>query len=971
MKALSAPAGRRRWWAAGASAVVMAGLLPVVAHAATTPTPAADPAAQASKREELLNYDSRTQVNANPKHAIVTKKAAGVALTRIAAAEKPASSVHQLRASLGTQGIVDIDNATGTPRRVAKLDGYLTAASSAKPETIARNYLLAHADVFGLSVAAVNALRVLKSYQDIVGTSHVSFQQSVAGVAVFGNGIKVHIAKDGRIISVDGSPIASLPTESVSAKLTAESARAAAVRNVYGGSKATVVRRTTTAEKTTTFSDHGSAKLVMFQTAVGPTLAWQTISVDEGYIHVIDAVTGEVLYRQNTADKDNGLVWPNYPGALVGGRQQVVDLSTLGLPANSSRLDGAVAHVYADVNDDSSASSDEEISPAAIGNWQYPFTDFTAKAGGGCSALFPCSWDPATPFSWQQNRGQSAVQLYYFLGTWHDHLNAAPIGFTRAAGNFDAADGDAVQAHALAGADTAGGLPDARHIDNANMSTPPDGTPPTMRMYLYHDASIPNDPRIAANVSDEADVVYHEYTHGLSGRLVVDARGISTISSQQARSMGEGWSDWYASDYLADQELEPDTSADGEVQIGKYAAGGGQFRSEALDCSVGSTAAACPGTATAGSGGYTYGDFGKIYTGPEVHTDGEIWAQTLWDLRKAVGSLKAESLVTRAMELSPADPSFLDERNSILQADLVVDGGALQDTIWKVFAKRGMGYFAASVNGAETKPLEDFSMPPGPNTPRGTLTGTVTDPDAKAPVAGATVVLSGHASGFGDNYTAVTAADGTYTISGILAGKYPGVSTSLVGYDPILRTVTIDGRVTKLNWPLRRDWASVGGHASIEGSNGKFITGCSSGGLIDQSQSSGWSTNAVLAGAAGTTAVQPRFATVKLPIPISITELTINPSSTCGDGNSSAAGDFTVETSLDGKTWTARAKGHFTPKQQLVNTIPLTPVAGKVEYIRYTMLSTQVADQNGTCPGDFSGCQTIDSTELAVYGNPT
>ena len=66
-----------------------------------------------------------------------------------------------------------------------------------------------------------------------------------------------------------------------------------------------------------------------------------------------------------------------------------------------------------------------------------------------------------------------------------------------------------------------------------------------------------------------------------------------------------------------------------------------------------------------------------------MHADGEIWGQTLWDLRTALGSRTTEILVTRAMELSPANPSFLDERNAILQADLVGNGGANRDTIWK------------------------------------------------------------------------------------------------------------------------------------------------------------------------------------------------------------------------------------------------------------------------------------------------
>ena len=58
------------------------------------------------------------------------------------------------------------------------------------------------------------------------------------------------------------------------------------------------------------------------------------------------------------------------------------------------------------------------------------------------------------------------------------------------------------------------------------MSTPPDGIAPT-------DADVPaaparhaypdGDPFSPTNVGDEADTVYHEYTHGLSNRLVVDA----------------------------------------------------------------------------------------------------------------------------------------------------------------------------------------------------------------------------------------------------------------------------------------------------------------------------------------------------------------------------------------------------------------------------------------------------------------
>jgi hypothetical protein len=300
------------------------------------------------------------------------------------------------------------------------------------------------------------------------------------------------------------------------------------------------------------------------------------------------------------------------------------------------------------------------------------------------------------------------------VNTFHDHLAAAPIGFTARAGNFEGA--DRLQAQALDGANLAGGLPEATHVDNAFMYTPPDGRSPVMGMYLWHapGARYPDgDPFIAANGADAADIVYHEYTHGLSNRLVVDANGVTTLGDVQAGAMGEGWSDWYAMDYLVRRGLMKDTPSAGELRIGRYVTAGGGLRSQPLDCPAGSTSRVCPGTAGAGRGGYTYGDYGRVAGGgPDVHADGEIWAQTLWDLRTSLGFNVTAPLVTRAMELSPANPSFLDERNAILMADQVVHRGRYRARIWSVFARRGMGWAARTTGGDDAAPVQDFSLPP-------------------------------------------------------------------------------------------------------------------------------------------------------------------------------------------------------------------------------------------------------------------
>ncbi|GAB2590329.1 hypothetical protein Aab01nite_40510 [Paractinoplanes abujensis] len=908
-----------------------------------------------SKQQRRADYDSRQNLAA----AAAAQPTA--ALSRAVVPAPAGNAVKTLRDSLGVQGIVDIDRATGTPRRVAKLDGFLTGPSTKKPAKIALDYVKAHPEVFGIDAADLATLVLRQDYVDVEGTHHLSWVQVADGVPVFGNGLKAHVTADGRLVQVDGSPLKALPSSAGAAKVSATAARAAAVKDVFGTSTAKVTK---TEGGKTTFSDKGNAKQVWFQTASGPRLAWQTIAVDEGYVHVVDAASGEVLYRKSTIANDRADVWQNYPGAPKGGKQQPVDLAGKGwLPNNARVLSGNVAHVWSDVNDNDLPDASEEVGPSGVRSWNYPFVDFNDEVGGLCSDAYPCSWDPETPNSWQTNRKQNAVQLFAFLGTFHDHLKAGPIGFTRAAGNFEAQDGDAVQGQAMDGANTADGLPDANHTDNANMNTPPDGIPPVMQMYLLS----PGPSSVAANTGDEADVVFHEYTHGLSNRLVVDADGNSTLSDQQGGAMGEAWSDFYAWDYLVAKGLEKDTAKPGEVLVGKYWTAGGTIRYEALDCPVGSAATECAGTPGAGPGGFTYGDYGKIYAGgPEVHADGEIWAQTLWDLRQAVGSKTAQSIVTRGMELSPSNPSFLDMRNSILAADLVVNKGKNAKTIWKVFAKRGMGYFAAAIDGDDAQPVEDFSTPPSANTPRGTLKGKATDSDTGAAVAGLTVAFGGHASGFAGDYRATTGADGTYTISGIIPGTYAKVYARGAGYDQVVKTLSINSGTKTENWSVRKDWAASSGGASIVSFTGVDYTpyGCGPNELIDQSQLAGWGSE--IETEAGQNAV------IRLSGTVDVSELVINPSATCGDDETASTGGYRVETSVDGTTWAVAASGTFP-----AGTVTPTPVAlaagtgDGIGFVRFTMLTSQGQDA-GLCPAGqpptVSGCVFLDSTELAVYG---
>ena len=170
------------------------------------------------------------------------------------------------------------------------------------------------------------------------------------------------------------------------------------------------------------------------------------------------------------------------------------------------------------------------------------------------------------------------------------------------------------------------------------MRTPPDGQ-------SADDADVPvarsrapaptQDPFIPTSGSDEADIVYHEYTHGLSNRLVTDADSNPALDTVQAGSMGEAWSDWYALDYLVNQGSIKDSRKPGDVDIGRL-----RRRRQAASAPrprtarSASTAEACPGTgARPRAATPTATSAGSTTRRPEVHADGEIWAQTLWDLR--------------------------------------------------------------------------------------------------------------------------------------------------------------------------------------------------------------------------------------------------------------------------------------------------------------------------------------------------
>ncbi len=832
-----------------------------------------------------------------PKGSFLTSRAAGTFDVRsTAAAVAVGSRTRRARTTLarhlGSQAIMSSDPVTGTLRMVGRLNGYLTDPSRRPPPRVAMTFVHAHLAAFGLSRADLGTFHLRQDYVDIGGTHHVSWTQSALGIPVFHNGLRATITGRGQLVNVMGSPVHA-PGPSLSrARIGADAAIGAA--RVDGGATIHAAQ------------PGDSATLTWFATGRSIRLAWRTFtwpSTHQLNLSVVDAVTGAVLYRQSLSRDATGTAtaWEFYPSDIVPAGAN--SANPVAFPVqDASRLYGDNAWVYADLNDNNRADAGEEI-PAVTGtDWTKAAALDITKTSQNCTTARPCTWDSTTPFSWQTNLGQNGAQVMYYLNKYHDHLASAPYGFTAAAGNFELSGGDPVIGNTLDGANTKNGLPDNDHFDNASMSTPPDGHPALMQMYLFH--GVPGFPLPSANGGDDAEVVYHEYTHGLSDRLVVYPDGSSGLNTWQSLSMAEGWSDWYAEDFLNNQGFKPDSATVGDVVMGDIAFGG-LLRSQPVDCPVGASASACPGGASTGAGGYTFGDLGKVSWSPDTHADGEVWLETLWQIRQVLGAPTAESLVTRAMELSPPAPSMLDMRNAILQADLVDLEGADQAALWAIFAQRGMGYFAYSAPGAP-RGTEDFLIPPDcAVTACGSISGRITDKTTRRPIRGARVAIPPLDTGLASDLSATTDATGAFHIRNVPLHTYKMVQVRAAGYETAeLSDVSISG-AEKLSRALIRDWAAIAGGAEIQGfTPPNYGPACSPDLAFDSSLHTGWLSDAVDSYQTG-----PRKVVVKLPKRVNISSFALASGGTCGLGPRAGVKDFQIQTRTNKRSWITSSSG--------------------------------------------------------------
>src|SRR6516225_7921451 len=83
--------------------------------------------------------------------------------------------------------------------------GFLTGPTAGSAADIARNYLAAHASELGLTAPELDSAAVTRNYvSNLTGTTHLTFQQTMHGLAVANANFTVNVSARGEIINVGG-----------------------------------------------------------------------------------------------------------------------------------------------------------------------------------------------------------------------------------------------------------------------------------------------------------------------------------------------------------------------------------------------------------------------------------------------------------------------------------------------------------------------------------------------------------------------------------------------------------------------------------------------------------------------------------------------------------------------------------------------------------------------------------------------
>ena len=633
-------------------------------------------------------------------------------------------------------------------------NAFLSKSSNVKRSEILRNFIKQNDSLIGINDIQAEGLKVVSDYTNPSGSlSFAQLEQRINGVPVFRGEIKAGFTKDGKIVRVINNLAPNIEYESISTDFRdpLDAVKAAARHIDYKLQRQDVTRNDSASDDLKVIFGEGdsatTAEKMYFPTEIGVArtawrvLIWQPVNA---YYVIVDAETGTMLWRKNiTEDQTQAATYEVYnnsnsytqfaesPAPLTPAPINP-NLGTQGALLNRTNVTLVGNEAPNTFNNKGWIDDGANVT---AGNNTIAGLDIDGSNGvdapvTGTNRTFSSAWNPPpgnpapgdTP-TVQAARNGAVIQMFYVVNRYHDTLYQ--LGFTEQAQNFQddnfgrgGVGNDRVSAE---GQDSSG-------TNNANFSTPADGGNGRMQMYRFTGSNPDRDG------TTDVDIIIHELTHGLSNRLHGNGSGLST---NMARGMGEGWSDWYAHVLTS----EPTDPINGNYTVGGYVL--------LNTFGLGSTnyyygIRRFPKAVIAFTGGpnnrphnpLTFADLNQgcvINDGAyppagggacdQVHNAGEVWSSHLWEVRSLMvarmgfltGTNRVLQVVTDGMKLAPLAPTFVQERDAIIAAARAnsnsADNSADVADVWEGFRRRGMGFSASVESVSPASVTEAFDSP--------------------------------------------------------------------------------------------------------------------------------------------------------------------------------------------------------------------------------------------------------------------
>ena len=588
--------------------------------------------------------------------------------------------------------------------------GPLTTPQAGPMREIAREYVAAQS---GVDAKDLNSLYVEREYTDAHnGVTHIVYKQQFQGMDVYNAAWVVNLNAAGQVLNAGGE-IFGAPELAAPLASSAEKAARAAVKAVNPrlaeNFRPVVSRRMPSRATEARFTSEDrdvEGRMVWYGMRGALVPAWVFNVTDEdgvsSYNMVVDDATGLPLNKMATTHFQNanvkGLVYeqgsPNpapKPGVQITTTPPLVNRTSQPFAGDP------IASPLGWVSSNATSGNNAVVGQNLLGTPFLPDPTISVAKDGDFN--FPIQLGPGMP---PTSGFADAVNtnLFFWVNKAHDlHYQN---GFTEATGNFQKENfgrggvgGDQIYAYTHYGSQalTRAATRNA-FFSFRNRS---DGSQPMIAMYVSHTGS----GGYYVDGALDAVVVVHEYTHGVSERLLPN--GSSTF---QEGSMGEAWSDFYGMEYTLPEGAPADGYyPTGEYFIGKYGSGI-RTRPYSTDLAIDPL---------------TYADLGSVISFPEVHADGEIWMAAMWEIRAAFikqfgekeGRRRVRLLIIDGMKFMPPSSTMIDARDAILLADRVDFKGESQSQLWAAFAKRGMGATAYSFSGNTVHISSSTELPSG------------------------------------------------------------------------------------------------------------------------------------------------------------------------------------------------------------------------------------------------------------------